>query len=83
MADFIRLRTGEDIENRYSVYGLNCNKSALSWNWSVRKIGKQSIGKNVAVKGIKIHVIMEKKRCCTYSQINQSHFNIVIDDKGV
>ncbi|WHQ47056.1 MAG: hypothetical protein MTP17_01650 [Candidatus Midichloria sp.] len=47
MADFIRLRTGEDIENRYSVYGLNCNKSALSWNWSVRKRGKQNIGKNV------------------------------------
>ncbi|WHQ47032.1 MAG: hypothetical protein MTP17_01520 [Candidatus Midichloria sp.] len=61
MADFIRLRTGEDIENRYSVYGLNCNKSALSWNWSVRKIGKQSIGRNVAVKGTKIHVIIEKE----------------------
>ncbi|WHQ46514.1 MAG: hypothetical protein MTP17_03335 [Candidatus Midichloria sp.] len=66
MADFIRLSTGEDIENRYSVYGLNCNKSALSWNWSVRKIGKQSIGKNVAVKGIKIHVIMREEDISGY-----------------
>ncbi|WHQ46551.1 MAG: hypothetical protein MTP17_00150 [Candidatus Midichloria sp.] len=46
MADFIRLKTGKDIKNRYSVYGLNYSKSAPSWNESILKkeVGKVQVG---------------------------------------
>jgi hypothetical protein len=61
MEDFIRVETNKNSANGYSVYGFDDGEGAPTRTGGVKKKMGQAIGRNMAGKGTKIHVIMAEK----------------------
>ena len=47
--------------NEYCVYGFDHRQTTSTWIWCFKKNGPQSLGKNVAGVGTKIHLIMNQQ----------------------
>ena len=47
--------------NEHCVYGFNHRQTTSTWIWCFKKNGPQSLGKNVAGVGTKIHLIMNQQ----------------------